>query len=319
MKVNWTALEDAYLQENYTTKSHAEIGIVLNRPEKGVRNRCYRLGLRSKEPAWTVNDDDLLKKLYLPDEVINVQEIAKQMNRSVNAIHLRASRLGICNPNRDKVEVKKVRVKKFQTNEERSAAKSLQVKQWISENGHSKGMAGKKHTKKTKEAVGLKSKEWWADPANNEKIGELIFKSIETRMKNGTLHPERHKTTWKSGWREIGGVKKFYRSRWEANYAYFLQWQKENGNIKEWLHEPVVFWFQGIKRGCVSYLPDFWVRFNDDSEEYHEIKGWMDDRSKTKIRRMAKYHPNVKLIVIDGKGYAALEKSLASVVPGWEK
>jgi hypothetical protein len=44
----------------------------------------------------------------------------------------------------------------------------------------------------------------------------------------------------------------------------------------------------------------------------------MDDRSKTKIKRMAKYHPNVKLIVIDSKGYAALKKTMQPIIKDWE-
>ena len=73
-----------------------------------------------------------------------------------------------------------------------------------------------------------------------------------------------------------------------------------------------------MKRGCVSYLPDFKVTYPDGAIEYHEIKGWMDDRSKTKIKRMAKYHPDVKLIVIDSKSYKRIASLMKSTVPGWE-
>ena len=33
-------------------------------------------------------------------------------------------------------------------------------------------------------------------------------------------------------WHEIGGTRRFYRSIWEANYAYYLQWLKVNGQIQ---------------------------------------------------------------------------------------
>jgi hypothetical protein len=33
---------------------------------------------------------------------------------------------------------------------------------------------------------------------------------------------------------------------------------------------------------------------------------------------MAKYHPDVKLIVITGKEYKVLESSLSSIIPEWE-
>lgn len=51
---------------------------------------------------------------------------------------------------------------------------------------------------------------------------------------------------------------------------------------------------------------------------YHEVKGWMDDRSKTKIKRMRIYYPDVKLIVIDARGYRSIMRQAASLVPGWE-
>ena len=122
----------------------------------------------------------------------------------------------------------------------------------------------------------------------------------------------------KCGWREIGGVRKYYRSGWEANYARYLEWLKKKGEIAAWLHEPDTFWFAGIKRGCVSYLPDFRVTENDGREVYHEVKGWMDAKSKTKIKRMAKYHPTKKLLVIDSKAYRSLAKTMRGLIGEWE-
>ena len=121
-----------------------------------------------------------------------------------------------------------------------------------------------------------------------------------------------------AGWREIGGKRNYYRSRMEANYARYLEWLRINKQILGWEHEPETFWFNGIKRGVVSYLPDFSVEEMNGTIVYHELKGYMDSKSKTKIKRMAKYHPDIKLIVIDSKGYKALAKSISSFVPGWE-
>ena len=165
--------------------------------------------------------------------------------------------------------------------------------------------------------MGEKSKRFAASQSAEEKA-RRVLKANQTRAINGTLYPLRKITTWKAGWRDIGGVRKYYRSKWEANYAHYLEWLKAHGEIKEWKHEPKTFWFEGIKRGTNSYLPDFWVLENSGVEAYHEVKGWMDDRSKTKIRRMAKYHPKVKLIVIDAKAYAAIKKSVQSIIQEWE-
>jgi len=133
-----------------------------------------------------------------------------------------------------------------------------------------------------------------------------------------TLSPKtKPEKKWQASWKTIGGVRKYYRSRWEANYACYLEFLKENRAIKHWQHECTTFWFEGIKRGVVSYLPDFLVVNNDDSEEYHEVKGWMDPKSATKLKRMKKYHPNVKVKVIDSKWFKA-NRHLSKIVKQWE-
>lgn len=200
---------------------------------------------------------------------------------------------------------------------EQNMAASLRVKAHIAQNGHNRGALGMKHTDATKLLIGEKSREMYKNLSDEKKM-EKVRKMMATRTKNGTVAPPRLGATWKAAWREIGGVKKFYRSRWEANYARYLEFIKKAGLIQHWEHEPETFWFEGIKRGCVSYLPDFRVTENSGRVVYHEVKGWMDDRSKTKIKRMAKYYPAVVLVVIDSTAYKALEKKIASMVPGWE-
>lgn len=138
---------------------------------------------------------------------------------------------------------------------------------------------------------------------------------------SGVFANRMDRTLWRGGWREIGGYKKYYRSRWEANYARYLEHLKSQGVIDSWAHEPTTFWFEGIKRGVNNYLPDFQVNVIEDGqikEEYHEVKGWMDAKSATKIKRMAKYHPDVKLLIIDRKLYTKLEREFCTVIEGWE-
>ena len=144
---------------------------------------------------------------------------------------------------------------------------------------------------------------------------------IETKWKKyGTLTPAIpiRKTTWKQGWRTIGDKRIYYRSRWEANYGRYLEILKKNGQIKEWEHEPKTFWFENIKRGSVTYLPDFKVTNLDDTHYWVEVKGWMDARSKTKIKRFKKYFPQEKLVVIAAKEYNSLKKKVQRIIPGWE-
>lgn len=127
-----------------------------------------------------------------------------------------------------------------------------------------------------------------------------------------------NRTRWRAGWRVIGGKRNYYRSRWEANYARYLEFLKRMGVILEWRHEPRTFWFKGIRRGTCSYLPDFEVSYPSGKTVYHEVKGYFDPKSKTKLKRMAKYHPDVAVRLIGARQYADIRRKLAAVIPGWE-
>jgi len=111
----------------------------------------------------------------------------------------------------------------------------------------------------------------------------------------------------------------YFRSAWEANFARYLNLLQSNGNIHHWEYEPDTFWFEAIRRGTRSYLPDFKVWDTADAEPYYyEVKGWMDAKSKTKLKRMAKYHPGIKVIVFGKKEYTDLRKKLSAVIPNLE-
>jgi hypothetical protein len=124
-------------------------------------------------------------------------------------------------------------------------------------------------------------------------------------------------TRCKSGFREDLGI--FVRSAWEANYARYLNLLKKLGVVVEWEYEPETFWFESIKRGVRSYKPDFRVLYKGDTERVRvEVKGYMDAKSKTKLKRMAKYHPHIKIEIVSGKEYRALQAKWRSAIPAWE-
>jgi hypothetical protein len=227
------------------------------------------------------------------------------------------SKIGKKRPNQALVMKRLHEEGKLKKTQAQKAKTAINLNNWFKSNPHPKGMLGKKHTAEVKKIIGIKSKALYEN-MSEERKNERVMKILKTKVANGQTPPERKRTTWKGGWREIGGYKKYYRSRWEANYARFLQWLKETGKIKDWKHEPKTFWFEGIKRGCVSYLPDFWVEELDETVSFHEVKGWMDDRSKTKIKRMAKYYPEVTLIVIAAKEYKAIEDDFSKNIKEWE-
>jgi hypothetical protein len=130
----------------------------------------------------------------------------------------------------------------------------------------------------------------------------------------GGIAPQR--TVWK-GWYEIDGKRMYLKSRWEKRYCLYLSFMKKHDHIVDYWYEPDTFWFDGIKRGTNNYKPDFKVQFPSGKMEYFEVKGYMDAKSKTKIKRMAKYHPNVVLRVIDKDWFKNGARMLKNVLPDW--
>ena len=111
----------------------------------------------------------------------------------------------------------------------------------------------------------------------------------------------------------------YLRSRWEANYARYLMWLESRGEIQRWEYEPDTFWFEKIKRGVRSYLPDFKIWKTADSEPYYvEVKGNMDSKSATKLKRMAKYYPDVSLELCDVHVYSTIRTNFKKIIPNWE-
>lgn len=115
------------------------------------------------------------------------------------------------------------------------------------------------------------------------------------------------------GWFDINGTTMYFRSKWEANYALYLDWLIDHKQIYKWEFEPDTFMFENIKLGTRSYTPDFKVYTDEDSYEYHEVKGYMDSKSKTKLKRFKKYYPEHKLVLIDKTVYNELKKQVGKL------
>jgi hypothetical protein len=110
----------------------------------------------------------------------------------------------------------------------------------------------------------------------------------------------------------------YVRSRWEANYARYLNLLIKTGSIVKWEYEPETFWFP-IKRGTRHYTPDFRVWTSGDYQ-WHEVKGYMDKVSKTKLNRFRIYHPdeNARLQLITKTEMAEIAKKVGPLIPEWE-
>lgn len=119
-------------------------------------------------------------------------------------------------------------------------------------------------------------------------------------------------------WATIDGQRHYFKSKWERNFARYLALMRRAGKILTWDYEPREFWFDGIKRGCVSYKPDFRVvEPGEEKVTWYEVKGYYDAKSLTKIKRFRKYYPDEKLVLID-KDWFARNKSLKRIITAWE-
>jgi hypothetical protein len=193
---------------------------------------------------------------------------------------------------------------------------------WIERKGHPRGMAGKRHTAETLAAVSHASKKTWAT-WKAFGTGQASPESRDQRSKRMAVfmasRPAEKVFTRARGGRRPDLGDTFFRSSWEANYARYLNLLVKLGAIKGWEYEPKTFWFEGVRRGTTSYRPDFCIKHKgDDRLEYIELKGWIVAKDRTKWRRMAKYHPTIKLTIVAPKEYAALKRKWASAIPAWE-
>ena len=122
--------------------------------------------------------------------------------------------------------------------------------------------------------------------------------------------------THKQFWAIVGDKQPIYfRSSWEYYYSIFLEKLRQERKILDWKHEPKCFWFEGIKRGVRSYLPDFCITHLNGSEEWSEVKGYFDSKSQTKMKRMAKYYPDVNIRLVGSEWFKTNLKACKSLEP----
>jgi len=89
-----------------------------------------------------------------------------------------------------------------------------------------------------------------------------------------------------------------FRSSWEHRVAKMLEFMVDHHAIQKWTYEQKTFHFDQVKKGNMAYIPDFWVLFNDNTEAILEVKGYMDQRSGTKLKRFLQFYPDQNLILI---------------------
>lgn len=298
-------------------KSHAEIARSVGRTANSIRSLCSLRGWVCRDTYWSDEDVARLVAWYGRDgldgrDQLNLEELASSLGRDKHNVCRKARSLGL---------TKKERA--FKGHETRKSI-SDKAKKRIAEKGHPRGALGIRHSDETKAVISRKSKECWVDRKNMPLFLDACQRAIlKTKIERyGTGSPatksENAYSRCVRGRREDLG-NKFFRSRWEANYARYLRWLESIGQIKEWQHEPRTFRFDGVSRGPYTYLPDFRVVNLDGTVEWHEVKGWMDAASRGRLKRFAKFYPQEKLVLVEEKMYRQIESKLSLVIPNWER
>ena len=310
-----------------------DISKELGKLPKSIKNKACSLGITHNK-CYTDEEKEFIKENY---KSYNLKEIAEKLDREKSNICRYARQIGLERTGKKKEETKTFRdefgiwhpkgwVREVEYTKDRSERQKKwnelhpehvqkcveSMAQWRKKNGHPRGMLGKHHSEKYCNEISKRVKEYWEN-ITAEEIEEWARKQRETRKKNGTLNVNRNNS--KSHSRSKSGKRpdlnnQFFRSTWEANVARYFNFL----GIK-WEYEPKVFVFNEIKRGTLSYTPDFYL---PDKNLWVEVKGWMDDKSKVKLKRFAKYYPEENLELIGAKEYKEIKENYSSLIEHWE-
>ena len=319
---NWDNGSIATLSRLYQEKVPlSEIAIVLNRSIGSVRSKAHRIGIGNK-PFWTKEEEEYLKNNY---KSYNLQQISEHIGREKSNVCRKAKELGI-QRNHKKLEnpigqipwrIKYAHLKK--TPEELRKINSEKAKRTIAKYGHHKGMLGKIHSEEARKKLSKHMKKQWDNPYssfNTDEHRQNKSDALYNYYKNNDGIVIRHSRSKQGKREDLNGL--YVRSTWEANYARYLNFLIDNKKLFKWEYEPETFYFEEIKRGTRSYTPDFKVWETEQSTPYFvEIKGWMDDKSKIRLSRMAKYYPEIKIELVRKEDYYAI-KQWSRLIPNWE-
>lgn len=269
---------------------------------------------------WTDEDLAALRRAYAGSGPLCLSLLALRFGRTEAAVALKASRLGLADQCRPKRLGPPKDRRKFATPEEAKAAIGAATKARIAENGHPRGFLGRSHAPEARAAIADRARRAWSDPAsalNSDALRQKRSDALFERNKTGMARAQSAFSRAKKGTREDLGM--FFRSRWEANYARFLNLLVRQGKVASWAYEAHTFVFEAIKRGTRSYTPDFKVTYPDGRVEWHEVKGWLDQKGRTRLERMARYYPSETVVVIGEAWFkSAVRSGLAGALPHWE-
>lgn len=325
--------------------SAEEISKILNRTTASIRNKAWRLKITDTSDNWTPEEIDILRLEY---KSYNLRELSDKIGKNKTNVCRKAKEIGLDRtkrkkevrkshscyikglfldkngnslPEEEKTKIRSELMKKhYKDHPEAREATGKRARKYIKEFGHPRGMLGKHQSKEVRDAMSKRVKEMWEDPSSPFNTTEFREKASDRMVNDRKQNPEKYRKAYSRGHQgkrgDLGGL--YVRSSWEANYARYLNTLVKSGEIYKWEYEPDTFWFLTIKRGVRSYLPDFKIwRCENSTPYYVEVKGWMDDKSKTKLKRMAKYYPDIKIVLFQNAEYKELKK-ISDKIPMWE-
>lgn len=318
----WTEDEILFLKNNYKSMTMEELCDSMNRTDGSIRGMKSKLGLIKKNRKITENEVDIIRDYYQTHDANNfdMNELMNIVGRSENSIGLIASRHGFADYHHGhKSDLERAKMKKrineyynseyYQTIGRQLA--SEKTKNQFKEKGHPKGFFGKHHTQEVCDIISAAVKERFSNMTYQEKH-EIAMRAVQTKIENGTIN----NTTSNSYSRARGGKREdlnnsYFRSAWEANIARVLNYLQIN-----WQYELRRFYFEDSVDGVLSYQPDFYL---PEFDMWIEVKGWMDEKSKTRLKLFKEQYPEEynKLMLIDQKRYYELECDY-KFLPNWE-
>ena len=289
----WSENEIKFLIDNYPAQGKAWCCKEMGKSEASVRYTASKLGLRMDKTG--------------PNFLDFQRRAAKSKVGKKRPEHSEAMKIKAANGDFPVLTTPRTPEQKAET--------SRRNKRWIAEHGHPKGFLNGTHSDASRRKMSEASKSMWGKEGglvNSQEHRQILSDRAVAGHKRGLLGGGYSRG--RMGTYNINGREIYFRSLWEANYALYLDFLAAQKQIKAWQFESKTFWFEAIRRGVRSYKPDFEVENLDGTIEFHEVKGWMDAKSKTKLKRMAKYHPDVKMIVVAGKQYKEITQKLSGVI-----
>lgn len=283
-----------------------KVGEILGKCGQSVHEALSRRGLINKMNKFSDDDYKFLNENYLIyRDSGRLLELSIILSRTKQFVCRKANELGL------------TAIKYRMSEKHITANRQAAVGKW-GRHTHPKGMLGKKHSPETVSGMSKRVKELWADPLskfNSVEHREALSERMSKRMLDDNAKSNNYSRT-KKGYFKKDNLLIPMRSSWELNYAHYLNKLEKESKIVKWEYEPDVFKFPELRIGVKVYTPDFKVFYQGGKVIYHEVKGWMDIKSKIKLKLMKTHYPLTKIKLIDKVKYKAIEKKKLTI-DGW--